>query len=55
MFGLFKKKTEIDKLDAQYNRIMKEAHRLSTTDRKASDAKAAEANALLKKIEDLER
>ena len=54
MFGLFKKKSEIDKLVAQYDRLIKDAHRLSTTDRKASDAKIAEANALLKKIESLE-
>ena len=44
MFGIFKKKTEVDKLDAQYRRLMKDAHRLSTSDRKASDLKVAEAN-----------
>jgi hypothetical protein len=54
MFKLFKKKSEVDKLDAQYRRLMKEAHRLSTTDRKASDAKAAEADQVLKKIEAIE-
>jgi hypothetical protein len=54
MFGLFKKKSEVDKLDAEYRRLMKESHRLSTTDRKASDAKAAEANQVLKLIEEIE-
>ena len=54
MFGIFKKKSEIDKLDAQYERLMKEAHRLSTSDRRASDAKAAEADKLLKRIAILE-
>jgi hypothetical protein len=54
MLGLFKKKTEVDKLDAQYRRLMKESHRLSTVDRKASDLKAAEADQVLKQIEQLE-
>lgn len=54
MFGIFKKKTEAEKLDQQYNKLMKESYRLSTIDRKASDAKAAEADRLLKKIQVLE-
>lgn len=55
MFGLFKKKSEIDKLNEQYEKLLKEAHRLSTLDRTASDAKVAEANDVLKKIEELEK
>lgn len=51
MFGLFKKKSPIDKLYDQYEKLMKEAHALSTSNRKASDAKYAEADAILKKIE----
>jgi len=51
MFGLFKKKSPIDKLYDQYEKLMKEAHGLSTSNRKASDAKYAEADAILKKIE----
>jgi hypothetical protein len=54
MLKIFKKKTETDRLDAQYRKLMKESHRLSTIDRKASDLKAAEANQLLKEIEQLE-
>lgn len=54
MFGIFRKKTEADRLDKQYSRLMKESYRLSSTDRKASDAKAAEADRLLKKIQLLE-
>ena len=53
MFGLFKKKSKIDKLDDQYNRLLKEAHQLSTTNRKASDEKMAEANEILLEIEKL--
>lgn len=54
MFGLFKKKTEKEKLLEQYKKLQEEAYRLSTTDRKASDAKTAEAAELLKKIDALE-
>jgi len=54
MFGIFKKKSEKDKLHNQYEKLMRESYVLSTTNRKASDLKAAEANALLAKIEQLE-
>lgn len=54
MFGIFKKKTAVDKLDTKYNKLMKEAHRLSTIDRRASDAKVSEANQVLEKIEEIE-
>ena len=40
--GWFKKKTEEEKLIEQYDKLVKEAHRLSHSDRKASDAKQAE-------------
>ncbi|MEM6863633.1 MAG: Lacal_2735 family protein, partial [Bacteroidota bacterium] len=43
MFGLFKKKTEKEKLQEKYAKLMKEAHSLSTTDRKMSDQKTYEA------------
>lgn len=51
MFGLFKKKSEKEKLEDQYEKLLQEAHKLSTINRTQSDAKAAEANELLKKIE----
>ena len=53
MFGLFKKKSEKDKLQAEYRKLIEEAYRLSHTDRKASDLKTAEAEEILKKIEAL--
>lgn len=53
MFGLFKKKTEKEKLNAKYKKLMSEAHRLSQIDRKAGDAKMAEANDVLNQIEKL--
>ncbi len=51
MFGLFKKKSEKEKLEEQYQKLLDESYRLSKTDRAASDLKAAEANEVLKKIE----
>lgn len=53
MFGLFKKKSPKDKLEAKYKKLLEEAHSLSKTDRKAGDAKLAEAEAVLKEIEQL--
>ncbi len=52
--GIFSKKTEADRLRKQYQRLMKEAYRLSRTDRKGSDKKYAEADDLMKRIEELE-
>ena len=51
MFKFFKGKTELEKMEVQYKKLMEEAFRLSKQDRKASDAKYAEAEALSKKME----
>ncbi|MEO9533923.1 MAG: Lacal_2735 family protein [Crocinitomicaceae bacterium] len=53
MIKLFKKKTALDNLYDNYEKLMKEAHKLSTIDRAASDKKHAEAEQLIKKIEEL--
>ncbi|WP_303686467.1 Lacal_2735 family protein [Nonlabens dokdonensis] len=53
MFGLFKKKTELEKLQEQYETLMKDYHRLSTTDRAASDAAFAKADEIGKKMDAL--
>jgi hypothetical protein len=50
MFGLFKKKSPIDKLQTQYEQLMKEAHGLMSIDRKASDAKYGEAEKVADQI-----
>ncbi len=50
MFGLFKKKSEIEKLNLKYKQLLEEAHRLSTSNRKLSDDKMHEANEILKQI-----
>ena len=51
MFGLFKKKSEKDKLYEQYQKLTKEAYNLSTSNRKRSDQKAYEAEEIMKKLE----
>lgn len=54
MLGLFKKKSKKEKLEKKYEQLMKESYELSKTDRKASDMKRAEAEDLLKEIEQME-
>ena len=53
MFGLFKKKSKKEVLQAEYEKLMKEAHDLSTTNRKLSDQKAFEANEVMNQLEKL--
>lgn len=53
MFGLFKKKTKLEKLEEKYKKILEEAYKLSSSNRTLSDAKTAEANEVLKEIETL--
>ncbi len=53
MFKFFKKKSELEKLQDEYKKMLKEAYQLSQTDRKKGDAKQAEAEELWKRIEKL--
>lgn len=53
MFSLFKSKSPVEKLTKQYQDLMAEAHKLSTTNRTASDAKVKAANDIQDKIEAL--
>lgn len=55
MFGLFKKKTEVEKLQEKYNKLMAEWHKLSTINRAESDKKYAEAEEIAKQIETLKQ
>jgi len=50
---MFWKKSPLQKLQKQYEKVMKEAFELSKIDRKKSDEKYAEANELMKEIEKL--
>lgn len=54
MFGLFKKKSEAEKLQDQYKKLMKEGYDLQSSDRRASDQKYYEADQILQKIESLQ-
>ncbi len=53
MFGLFKKKSEKEKLQEQYEKLLKEAYQLSTVDRKQSDQKTFEAEQVMQQLEKL--
>lgn len=50
MFGLFKKKSEIEKLQNQYKKLMEEAFKLQSINRSESDQKYLEADNILKEI-----
>lgn len=54
MLKLFKRKSEKEKLQVKYNKLLEEAHKLSTTNRKMSDQKVFEANEVMKKLEILD-
>jgi hypothetical protein len=53
MFGLFKKKTEKEKLQETYAKMMADAHKLSHSNRAAADKLMAEAEEVAKKIDQL--
>ena len=53
MFGLFKKKSENEKLQNQYEKLLKESHSLSSSNRKLSDQKVFEAEEVMKLLEKL--
>lgn len=55
MFSFFKRKSPIDKLQAQYEKHMAEAHRLSTINRTASDAQVKEANDILERMDAIQK
>ena len=55
MFGIFKKKTEKEKLLILYKKRKEEAYKLSSIDRRRSDEKEKEACDILDKIEKIEQ
>jgi hypothetical protein len=54
MFGLFKKKTEVEKLQEKYKKVMEEGFKLQSINRSDSDQKYLEADVILKEIEVLQ-
>ena len=55
MFGIFKRKTEKEKLLIRYKKIKDEAFRLSKIDRRKSDEKEKEANDVHDAIDKIEK
>ena len=55
MFELFKKKTEIEKLEIKYKSLLKESYDLSKISRSKSDKKTFEAEEVSKQIELLKK
>ena len=55
MFGIFKKKSQKDKLLALYNKKKEQAFKLSKHDRRKSDEKEMEASEILKALDELEK
>ena len=55
MLGLFKKKTEEERLQEKYKKLMEEGFKLQSINRSDSDQKYLEADALLKEIEALKK
>ena len=54
MFGLFRKKTEREKLMILYKKKKEQAYQLSKINRKESDKLEKEANDIIEKIDNLE-
>ena len=55
MFGIFKRKTEKEKLLVLYKKRKDEAYRLSKSNRRKSDEKEKEANDILEVIKKIEK
>ncbi|MCZ4407773.1 Lacal_2735 family protein [Cryomorphaceae bacterium 1068] len=53
MFGLFKKKSPIEKLYAKHKKLLEKSHQLSHSNRAESDKLQAEAQEVLKEIDEL--
>ncbi len=51
MFGLFKKKSQLQLLQVKYENLMKESFILSKSNRSAADQKIVEAEEIMKQIE----
>ncbi len=51
MFGLFKKKSELEILRDRYQKLMKDSFVLSKSNRSAADKKVAEAELVMIEIE----
>jgi len=55
MIKLFRKKTPLQKLEEQYDKLIQESYKMSTIDRAKSDTLAYEANEVLEQIKKLKQ
>ncbi len=55
MFGFFKTKTPLQKLEEKYAQLTAEAYKLWQTNRKAGDEKMTEAEKVMQEIEALKK
>ncbi|TVP46095.1 MAG: Lacal_2735 family protein [Mongoliibacter sp.] len=55
MFGLFKKKTEIEKLQEEYKQLLEKSHKVSHSNRTEADKLMAQAEDVANKIDDLKK
>ena len=55
MFNIFKKASPLQKLYSKQEKLLREAHQLSKSNRSLSDQKYHEAEELLNKIKELEK
>ncbi len=55
MFKLFRKKSEVEKLESTFKKLMREWYELSSINRKLSDEKYAMAQALIPQIDQLKK
>lgn len=55
MFGLFKKKSEVEKLQETYKSLMEKAHKASHQNRAMADDLMAQAEEVAKKIDALKK
>ena len=53
MFSFFKKKSEKERLEEKFKKLMQEWHELSSINRAASDKKYAEAQEIAKVLNDM--
>lgn len=55
LFSMFKKESELEKLQKKYKKLLQESFDLSTTNRAQSDIKRGEAEAVAEQIEKLKK
>jgi seryl-tRNA synthetase len=55
MFGLFKKKTELEKLQEKYKELLDKSYKVSHSNRTEADKLMAEAEEIAKRIDGLRK